>query len=150
MSAHDSRTTHAAPARPQTLADIADSCPSLPSPPAAFEQPWQATLVAMTVHLQERGHFSWELWARTLGAHLRRTQAPQMGAGPTTSEVGGFDAVGYAAGYDAAGYYEAWADALVDVLARSGALEAAAVEATQRRWLEAAARTPHGRPVTLS
>lgn len=87
-----------------------------------FAEPWQASVFAMAVHLNERGVFGWPRFAAALTERLTRQED----------------------------YYVAWSDALVDVLAADDILTPQDVTTTEQRWLDAAARTPHGRPVTLS
>jgi nitrile hydratase accessory protein len=41
-----------------------------PRPEQPFEQPWHAAAVALTVHLHERGLFSWTEWADSLATAL--------------------------------------------------------------------------------
>lgn len=113
-----------------TLADISATCGgSMPLPPRGDEQvfaaPWQAQVFALTVALHERGLFTWPEWAVTLGRHV---------------------ATGTADGSD---YYERWADALQEMLAERGIASPEDVERGTQAWHDAAARTPHGQPITL-
>lgn len=114
----------------RTLEDIAAACgTAMPLPPRGDEQvfaaPWQAQVFAMTVALHERGLFTWPEWARVLGRHV--------GAGSP----------------DGSDYYERWADALQELLAERGIATEADVERGTQAWHDAAARTPHGQPITL-
>lgn len=120
----------AAPAAGQRAAitALAQACPDLAAPPEGFEEPWQAKVLALTVALHEHGAMTWPQWAQALGARLRDPRFAGEGHGP---------------------YYRAWAQALADVLDRGGHADAAAIDAVERRWHEAAARTPHGRPIEL-
>lgn len=116
-----------------TLREVLDDNPALPAPAGrSFEQPWQATVFALTVQLHERGVITWSQWAKALGARLP-ADAPGSGSGC----------------YEANGYFEAWADALADLLEQTGVVPLGEVERTQARWHEAAARTPHGHPIHL-
>jgi nitrile hydratase accessory protein len=48
----------------------------------AFSEPWQAQLFAITVAMNEAGHFSWPDWAGYLSGSIRRAQAegdPDLG-----------------------------------------------------------------------
>lgn len=114
-----------------TLAQIAASCgDALPLPPAGsdeqvFAEPWQAQVFAMTVVLHENGLFTWPEWAQALSRRVA-DGAP-----------------------DGSDYYLRWADALEDVLAARGVADRAEVDATTQAWHDAAARTPHGRPIEL-
>lgn len=124
-----------------TLAQVLAANPSLPAPPdgrTGFAEPWQASVFAMTVHLADRGAFTWSQWADALGNRLR----PQPGASDTSGSG--------ATEHDAAGYFEAWEAALSDLLTQLGLVEPGVIDRTERAWHAAAARTPHGRPIELS
>lgn len=115
----------------ETLAQISAACgEGLALPPAgdeqAFAAPWQAQVFAMTVLLHERGVFTWPEWAQVLGRHVSD----------------GRD--------DGTDYYERWADALVEVLGTQGIATEVEIEQAARAWHEAAARTPHGKPIELT
>jgi nitrile hydratase accessory protein len=112
----------------RTLAEIAASCGDqlpLPDEEQVFAEPWQAQVFAMTVVLHERGLFTWPEWAQALNRRV------QDGAA------------------DGSDYYACWAAALEDVLHSRGVADPGAVERTTRAWHDAAARTPHGRPIEL-
>lgn len=111
------------------LRQVLDANPALPAPAGGggFEQPWHATVFALTVALHERGVFTWPQWAQALSARL-----PRQSSGD---------------GYEATGYFEAWAAALTDLLERSGLVSPGEIDHAQQRWHDAAARTPHGRPI---
>ncbi len=102
--------------------------PGAPEP--AFSEPWHAQLFALTVKLNEDGHFAWPDWAArfsdTLKAH-----------GLHKDLDGGDD------------YFNAWLDTLEGMLAESGQAgrdEAATMKAA---WEQAYLTTPHGAPVHL-
>src|SRR5215813_5350861 len=40
-----------------------------------FREPWEAQAFAMALMLHERGVFTWNEWAETLGAEIKRAQA---------------------------------------------------------------------------
>ena len=42
------------------------------APDPAFESPWHAQVFALTVYLNEAGHFAWPDWAQRFGATLAR------------------------------------------------------------------------------
>jgi len=88
-----------------------------------FEAPWQARAFALTVKLHDTGLFTVEEWTQTLGAAV-------------------------AADPDRA-YYEAWLEALQVIAINHGALSEIGVEDTTQAWLDAAAHTPHGKPIEL-
>ena len=96
-----------------------------------FEAPWHAQLFALTVALNEAGHFLWPDWAARFGATLRRR-------GAATELNGGDD------------YFEAWLETLEAVLQELGTTEAAEIAAMTQAWREAYLSTPHGEPVALA
>lgn len=113
-----------------TLAEVLEGNPALPAPARrSFEQPWQATVFALTVLLHERGVITWSQWGRALGARL-------PGVVPDS-------------GYEATDYFEAWAAALIDLLEQTAVVPPGEIERTQARWHEAAAHTPHGQPMAM-
>jgi len=102
-----------------------------PRPEQPFEQPWHAAAFALTVHLHERGLFSWAEWADRLGHAL----AGDRGAGCLD---GGDD------------YYRAWLDALQSLLASKGVAADDEISDMMAAWSEAYLATPHGQPVMLA
>lgn len=94
------------------------------TPDAPFEEPWQAQLFALTVALNEAGHFHWSDWAAVFGPKVQ--DAP------------------------AEAYWDVWAEALVVLLDARGITGTAEVQALTQRWQEAARRTPHGQAIELS
>ena len=99
-------------------------------PEPAFEAPWHAQVFALTVHLNEAGHFAWGDWADRFGATLKR-----HGLGKELN--GGED------------YFAAWLETLESYLAEIGMAEPADVEGLRAAWEAAYLRTPHGAPVHL-
>lgn len=93
------------------------------APEQPFDAPWQARAFALTVSLHERGLFSWEEWSRALGATIRATPDRP--------------------------YYESWLEALQTLLTAGETLTSTEIARTQQAWLDAAARTPHGKPIEL-
>lgn len=100
------------------------------APEPVFEAPWHAQLFALTVHLNEAGHFVWSDWAARFGATLKRH-------GLERSLNGGDD------------YFAAWLETLERYLAEIEMADAGAVESMRAAWEAAYLRTPHGVPVTL-
>ena len=94
------------------------------TPDAPFEEPWQAQLFALTVALNEGGHFAWTEWAEVFGPRVQ-------GVGPEH-------------------YWDIWSEALVALLERKGIADASEVLALTERWQAAARATPHGKPILLS
>ncbi|WP_299292390.1 nitrile hydratase accessory protein [uncultured Tateyamaria sp.] len=99
-------------------------------PEPVFEAPWHAQLFALTVHLNEAGHFAWPDWAERFGATLKRH-------GLTRTLNGGDD------------YFLAWLETLETLLTETGAAEAEALTDMRNAWETAYLNTPHGAPVTL-
>ncbi|WP_299705209.1 nitrile hydratase accessory protein [uncultured Tateyamaria sp.] len=100
------------------------------TPEPSFEAPWHAQLFALTVHLNEAGHFAWSDWAARFGATLKRH-------GLAKELNGGDD------------YFVAWLETLEALMTETGAAEAAALSDMRAEWEAAYLRTPHGQPVTL-
>ena len=116
--------------RPEQVPNQApDQAPEM-APYQAFEEPWHAAAFALTVHLHDRGLFSWTEWADCLAAML----ADHSRAG---SLDGGDD------------YYTAWLAALQRLLAKAGVAGDDEISAMMAAWTEAYLATPHGQPVTL-
>ena len=103
--------------------------PGLDARPA-FDEPWQAEILAMADALVKRGLFTAEQWSEALGAERKRD-----------AETGVPD--------DQAHYYEAALRALEALTLRAGALTEAAIDRRQARWHRAYEATPHGDPVRL-
>ncbi|WP_147103797.1 nitrile hydratase accessory protein [Tateyamaria sp. syn59] len=99
-------------------------------PEPVFEAPWHAQLFALTVHLNEAGHFAWSDWAERFGATLKRHGLEK--------ELNGGD-----------DYFMAWLATLETLLTETGAAEATALRDMRAAWEAAYLRTPHGAPVTL-
>ena len=101
------------------------------APEPAFSEPWHAQVFALTVHLNEAGHFDWPDWAARFGATLARH-------GLERSLNGGDD------------YFNAWLETLQQLLAELGHAAPADVEQIRRDWEHAYLSTPHGAPVRLA
>lgn len=95
-----------------------------------FAEPWQAQAFAMAVHLHARGAFEWTEWAQALSAAIRRAQA----AGD--ADLGDT-------------YYLHWLDALEQLVRDKGLGTESALAGLRGAWAEAAARTPHGKPIDI-
>jgi nitrile hydratase accessory protein len=92
-----------------------------------FPEPWAAEAFAMTVHLHERGLFSWPEWAEHLSAELHK---------PDRAE-------------DGSDYFDCWVTALSNLLVNRGVADAATLLTLQESWQRAAEATPHGKPILL-
>ena len=114
---------------------MAPDAPPAPGPLArrdgepAFDEPWQAQVMALAFTLVERGAFSAVAWSDALGAEL----AARAGRGAPD---------------DPAGYYEAALAALERLLDAGGVPRQELAERTEA-WRRAYLHTPHGEPVTL-
>lgn len=93
------------------------------APERSFDEPWQAQLFALTVALNEAGHFTWTEWSSAFGPKVQASEASR--------------------------YWQVWSDALVELLEQRKLAESAAVAALAQRWQAAAQATPHGKPITL-
>src|SRR5690606_22753228 len=89
-----------------------------------FPEPWAAEAFAITVHLHEKGLFSWGEWADSLSAEVHKP--------------------GRAA--DGSDYFDCWVEALTGLLVGKGIADAEAILGLQKSWQRAAEATPHGVP----
>jgi len=92
-----------------------------------FPEPWAAEAFAMTVHLHQRGLFTWSEWAETLSAELH-----QPGRA-----------------IDGSDYFDCWVASLSQILATKGVTDGETILSLQQSWQRAAEATPHGRPIEL-
>ena len=117
-----------------TQAAAAGGTTTLPLPPAqqgpAFAEPWQAHAFALTVLLHQRGVFTWPQWAEALAREIREAQAR-----------GDAD--------DGSTYYHHWLQTLEHLVVQSGIGSQDQIHQLEHAWEAAAARTPHGAPITL-
>ncbi|WP_434710446.1 nitrile hydratase accessory protein [Rhizobium sp. YTUHZ045] len=105
--------------------------PGLPKSPKGdpvFPEPWAAEAFAITVHLHEKGLFSWSEWAETLSRELHQ---------PGRAE-------------DGSDYFDCWVAALSDLLVSRGVADASLLLDLQKSWQRAAEATPHGKPIELA
>lgn len=102
---------------------------SAPKDPV-FTQPWHAQVFALTVHLNETGHFDWPDWAARFSATLA--------AHGLQRELDGGD-----------DYFNAWLETLETLLAETGQAAPDLVERVRADWEHAYLKTPHGAPVRL-
>lgn len=99
-------------------------------PEPVFSEPWHAQLFALTVHLNESGHFSWPDWAAAFGETLKRH-------GLERELDGGDD------------YFTAWLETLEKLLSAQGKVQADVMARVRDAWAQAYLDTPHGAPVNL-
>ena len=114
----------------ETRSPLAQS-PQLPKSPdgePVFPEPWAAEAFAITVHLHERGLFTWNEWAETLSRELHK---------PGRAE-------------DGSDYFDCWVAALSVILVKLGVADADMILDLQKSWQRAAEATPHGKPIELA
>jgi nitrile hydratase accessory protein len=97
----------------------------------AFDEAWQAQVLALAFALTQTGVFSPSLWSDTLGAELR-----------AANDRGEPD--------NLATYYACALKALEHLVANAGAITDAALAERIEAWRQAYLNTPHGQPVHLS
>ena len=96
-----------------------------------FREPWEAEAFALAVTLSERGLFTRQEWANTLGDEIKKAQAA---GDPDTGET----------------YYYHWLAALERIVAEKGIADPALLTRTRDAWQHACTRTPHGLPIALT
>ena len=96
-----------------------------------FREPWEAQAFAMALGLHQRGLFTWQEWAATLGDEIKRAQAT---GDPDTGET----------------YYHHWLAALERLVAEKGIASRDHLERYRHAWERAAERTPHGQAIELT
>ena len=92
-----------------------------------FRAPWEAQAFGMTLALYERGLFTWKEWADRLSAEI----------------------AGARDGDDGTRYYELWLAALEKLVGDKGLVLDAELATRRDEWAQAAAETPHGKPIEL-
>ena len=95
-----------------------------------FREPWHAEAFALALLLHERGLFTWNEWAATLGDEIKKAQAA---GDPDTGET----------------YYHHWLNTLERLVAEKGITDPRQLARTRHAWEHACARTPHGTPIEL-
>jgi nitrile hydratase accessory protein len=95
-----------------------------------FRAPWEAEAFALALSLHERGLFSWQEWAATLGDEIKKAHAA---GDPDTGET----------------YYHHWLATLERIVAAKGLASADVLARTRDAWERACARTPHGALIEL-
>jgi nitrile hydratase accessory protein len=101
--------------------------PKSPEGDPVFPEPWAAEAFAMTVHLHERGLFTWNEWADALSAQVRKQGRAE----------------------DGSDYFDCWVAALSGLLVDKGIADADTIVSLQSSWQRAAEATPHGMPIEL-
>jgi nitrile hydratase accessory protein len=96
----------------------------------AFEEAWQAQVLAIAFALSERNAFTPGQWSQALGAELRKRA---LKGDPDTRET----------------YYLAALSALENLVGRTGFISREALDYRTEQWRQAHLHTPHGQPVDL-
>jgi nitrile hydratase accessory protein len=119
-------------AEAKTVKSATSALPDIPcdAEGPVFREPWEAQAFAMALMLHERGVFTWNEWAETLGAEIKRAQAA---GDPDTGET----------------YYHHWLATLERLVAVKGVTTTDVLHRTRDAWDHAADRTPHGKPIVL-
>jgi nitrile hydratase accessory protein len=92
-----------------------------------FRAPWEAQAFGMTLALYERGLFTWKEWADHLSVEIAAARD----------------------GDDGSRYYELWLAALEKLVGEKGLVLDAELARRRDAWAQAAAETPHGKPIEL-
>ena len=88
-----------------------------------FNEPWEAQAFAMAINLHENGLFTWSQWVDALSSEVHSGTERD--------------------------YYHHWLTALEKLVAQKQLITPEAITAREKQWHEAAARTPHGKPIEL-
>lgn len=96
----------------------------------AFEEPWQAQVLAIADTLVQNGMFSAGEWSDALGAALQQAASA---AAVDNQET----------------YYRCALEALETLVARHSEIDESAMSGKRKAWEEAYLSTPHGQPVNL-
>jgi nitrile hydratase accessory protein len=94
-----------------------------------FHEPWQATALALAVHLSERGAIPWTEWSAALGREIQAAAND-----PARADA----------------YYRHWLRALERICAAKGMVDPGEILRRQDQWRRAYLATPHGQPVQLN
>ena len=95
-----------------------------------FDEPWQAQAFALTVQLNEAGHFTWSEWADMFGAEI--AAATEAGRGCGNED-----------------YYLCWLAALEKIVAKKGIVSSEQLSDRKEEWRHASEHTEHGQPIEL-
>ena len=95
-----------------------------------FNEPWEAEALALSIFLQENGHFTATEWSETLGEEIR---AAQLRGDPD----------------DGSTYYRHVLAALERLVSEKGLTSLEKLHQRRQRWEDAYRHTPHGQAVDL-
>jgi nitrile hydratase accessory protein len=96
-----------------------------------FNEPWHAHIFAITVHLNEQGHFDWNDWSKVFSTALSSKDSENL-------IINDDD------------YYLIWLRTLEKFLREAGKIQSDEIMQYFRDWEAAFLNTPHGQPVTLA
>jgi nitrile hydratase accessory protein len=135
LAVGDDRVILCATDAPGVVAGVSKTSPIAPLASRdggpAFDEPWQAEVLALAGALSESGVFTPAQWSEALGAALRQAEARGAPDGHAT-------------------YYGAVLEALEQLLAATGGITADALAHRIEEWRRAYLQTPHGQPVELA
>ena len=95
-----------------------------------FHKPWHAQIFALTVHLNEQGHFDWKDWSKVFSDAL--------------SSKGSKDLI-----INDDDYYLIWLRTLEKFLGETVKIQSDEITQYFQDWRAAFLNTPHGQPVKL-
>ena len=95
-----------------------------------FHKPWHAQIFALTVHLNEQGHFDWKDWSKVFSDAL--------------SSKGSKDLI-----INDDDYYLIWLRTLEKFLGETVEIQSDEITQYFQDWRAAFLNTPHGQPVKL-
>ena len=96
----------------------------------AFDEPWQAQVLAIADTLTQRGMFSPGEWSAALGAELKKAKTDAADDNQET-------------------YYHCALNALEGLVAGNSEIDQQAMAKKREDWEKAYRSTPHGQPVVL-
>ena len=106
-------------------------------PEQPFAAPWHAEVFALTVHLNEAGHFCWAEWSSRFGKNLATASNNSV----CRANEQGLDGSEH--------YYQMWLQTLIEIMQEKGIVDLEQLSAFESQWADAYTNTPHGDPVTL-
>ena len=95
-----------------------------------FHEPWHAQIFALTIHLNEQGHFEWKDWSQAFSEAL----SLKSSNGAIVEDED---------------YYLVWLKTIEEFLAQNGKLKSDELTSYFDAWRAAFLSTPHGQPVKL-
>jgi nitrile hydratase accessory protein len=96
-----------------------------------FTAPWQASVFAMVVDLNERGHLDWAQWTQRLAQVIAQADPRDADPDPTAQ------------------YYRYWLRTLESLVVDLQIAPPLSLMLLRQAWRVAAQTTAHGQPITL-